>query len=282
MTAQTPLEAKQAIAQRFSKAAKTYEAAAFVQAEIGERLLERCLWIKNTPHYILNIGSATGRFTRALQALYPKAHILGIDTALGMCEMARHQSSQKWFKKTPSFLCADMESLPFKAKSFDLIVSNCTLEWSRALPTVASELKRVLKDKGTVLFTTVGPDTLKELAEITHTIDGHYHVNAFLDMHHVGDLFLKSGLSDPVMDKEMLTISYPSLLGMLKDIQHSGSSYVFKRVTPPFQGRQWLEALTKAYHPYQSPEGYLATIEIIYGYASKQSDKSIPTNIVMT
>jgi malonyl-CoA O-methyltransferase len=241
-----------------------------VQQEIGARLLERCQWLKEKPKRILNIGAATGRFTKALQTLYPEADIIGLDRSLKMCEIAKDLS-----------ICADMEMLPFKARTFDCIVSNCTLEWSRALPILALECKRVLKEGGTFLFTTLGPDTLNELAAATYEMDKQYHVNAFLDMHHIGDIFLKAGLEDTVVDRETLTVTYSKIERLLLDIKKSGSGHLFQTLKTPFRFKKGIKSLIQEYDRFKLTEGlYPATIEIIYGYAYKRVENLIPTDII--
>ncbi len=279
------MQDKVAIARTFSRAAKHYDEAAFVQKEIGQRLLERCQWLKAHPASILNLGSACGRFTQALQNVYPKAQIIGLDAAFGMSQVALKKLPKKTYKtflkKTPSFICADMEILPFRSHTFDLVVSNCTFEWSRALPSLFLELKRVLKDKGSLLFTTAGPDTLFELAHSAYSVDGQYHVNAFLDMHDIGDILLKAGWCDPVMDRELMTITYSSVQALLSDIKKSGSTYLFQKLNPSFQGKRWIAELIAEYDQFKIDNTmYPASVEIIYGYACKNT-KDIPTQIRM-
>jgi hypothetical protein len=53
------------------------------------------------------------------------------------------------------------------------------------------------------MFSTFGPDTLKELRQTFGKLDGHVHVNRFLDMHDIGDPF--GAASRPVMDAETIT-----------------------------------------------------------------------------
>lgn len=278
---QTDLVAKKAIAQHFSRVAAYYDEYAFIQQEIGTRLLERCQWLKTKPHRILNIGCASGRFTTLLQKYFPKAQIVGIDSAFDMCQTAANKPGEgfEWFKKKPTFVCADMETLPFVSKSFDCIISNCTFEWSRALPTLALECKRVLDDNGTLLFTTVGPDTLYELGQSLYQIDEIHRVNAFLDMHHIGDILLKAGLDAPVMDREPMTVMYSTIQKLLADIKNSGSGYIFQETQAPLS-KGSMQKLIQYYDALKTAEGYPATIEIIYGYAFKKADKLIGTKIV--
>ena len=272
MKPETPIHDKIAISKAFSRAAKHYDQYAFVQQEIGQRLLERCEWLKTKPNTILDLGSGTGTFTHELQALYPKADIIGLDRAMGMCEFAQKKYPSKFFKKTPNFIGGDMEVLPFRSNTFDLIISNCAFEWSRALPLIFADIKRLLKNEGVLLFTTMGPDTLYELATSAHAVDGLYHVNAFLDMHHIGDILLKSGLLDPVMDRETMTIAYTDINTLLLDIKKSGSGYLFQKANSSYQGKQWLKQLTQHYDDLQlKTNEYPATVEIIYGHAFKKS-----------
>lgn len=279
------MQDKKAIARTFSRAARHYDQAAFVQQEIGSRLLERCQWLKVKPQTILNLGSASGRFTDALQNLYPKAQIVGLDHAFAMCQIAYKKLPKKsyktFLKRHPLFICADMEILPFKSQCFDLIISNCTFEWSRSLPGLFLELKRVLKHKGNLLFTTAGPDTLFELAQSAYSIDEQHHVNAFLDMHDIGDMLLKAGWDDPVMDKELMSVNYLTVQALLSDIKKSGSGYLFQKSNILFKDKCWLEKLIQQYDQFKLNNNlYPASIEIIYGYACKNKvDLKIPTSV---
>jgi malonyl-CoA O-methyltransferase len=68
----------------------------------------------------------------------------------------------------------------------------------------------VLRPGGLLLFSTFGPDTLKELRAAWRAADGHTHVSRFIDMHDLGDALVRAGLGEPVMDMEHLTLTYPT------------------------------------------------------------------------
>ena len=155
----TMLQQKLAIARNFSKAAPTYDEAAVLQQEIGQRLLERLELIKLFPTTILDLGSGTGFFSQALSQKYPKAIVLNADIAEGMINVAKHTR----YSSAQFYVCADGDHLPIKSQSIDFVFSNCALHWFFAPQTVFNEIHRVLKPEGLLLFSTFGPDTLKEL-----------------------------------------------------------------------------------------------------------------------
>jgi malonyl-CoA O-methyltransferase len=262
----TTSQYKLAIARNFSRAAHTYDQAALLQQEIGHRLLERLRIIKFSPTTILDLGSGTGVFSKALSQNYPTAIVLNADIAEGMVNFAKrtyHAVDQR-------YLCADGDYLPIKSQSIDLVFSNCVLHWFLTPQTVFKEIHRVLKPEGLLLFSTFGPDTLKELKACFKMLDGTEHVNTFIDMHDIGDLILQEALLDPVMDMETITLTYKSLADLLQDLKRTGSHYVH-RSRIKRQGlftRARFNQLFTAYEKYKDKAQKLpATFEVIYGHA---------------
>jgi malonyl-CoA O-methyltransferase len=193
---------KHEVARAFSRAARSYDAAAVLQREVCGRMLERLDYIRLHPEKVLDAGCGTGWGTRQLAQRYPAAQVIGLDIAPGMLEVARDQSG--WWRKLfsgnqQSLLCADIEILPLAAGSVEMTWSNLTLQWCNDLPATFRELHRVLKTEGLLMFSTFGPDTLKELRAAFHNVDGYNHVNRFADMHDLGDMLMHGGFAEPVM-----------------------------------------------------------------------------------
>ncbi len=199
---------KTKIAAAFSSAANTYDQAAFVEQQIGSRLLERLHECKIQPHKILDLGCATGYFANQLQTLFPQAQITGIDLSFDILKFARTKNIPN-----TNFICSDAEQLPFANQQFDLVWSNCSFTPGNDLKLLFSEIARVLKPNGLLLFATFGPGTLVELG-----LD-----EAWLDMHILGDILLRERFKDPVVDMEQLSINYSSLQTLVNDLQQSGS-----------------------------------------------------------
>ena len=154
------------------------------------------------------------------------------------------------------------------AGSVDMVLSNLSLQWCNDLDRVMAELRRVLRPGGVLLFTTLGPDTLKELRASWSAVDGSCHVNAFLDMHDVGDTMLRAGLSDPVVDREDLILTYPDLHRLMRDLKGLGAHNVTagrpRGLTTPTRLRK-LAAICLI----GRQDGLPANYEVIYGHAWK-------------
>ena len=168
----------------FNKAATTYDKVAVLQREVSERLIERLDIIKAVPETILDVGCGTGDSAIKLSKIYKRADIVGLDFAEQMLKVAENKQSwtQRLFNSDIKFVCADVEKLPFQENSFDFVFSNLTLQWCTNLDTTFSELNRILKPGGLLFFSSLGPDTLKELRQSWKSIDHNQHVHHFPQM----------------------------------------------------------------------------------------------------
>lgn len=257
------------VADRFNKAASHYDRHALVQYEIGHRLLKRLDCLVSRPHYILDIGSGTGRLTQILQARFPRSIVVGLDLADAMVRQALQASHSE---RDLFYVCANMHSLPFRDQSFDLIFSNFTLQWGNDLSHIFTECKRVLSPTGMLFFTTLGPDTLCELRQSFKAIDGFQHIHPFYDLHDIGDMLFNCGFQDPVVDKENISVCYDSVFSLLKDIKHAGSTNFSSSKKSGFTTPNLLRKLQSVYEQYKDPMNrYPATYEIIYGHALSPS-----------
>jgi malonyl-CoA O-methyltransferase len=212
---------KRRVRERFDRAAAHYDAAAVLQREVCDRLLERLALIRLQPHCILDAGAGTGYGARGLRARYPRTRLVALDVAPAMLMRVRRHAG--WFRQ-PRLVAGDIESLPFRDGSFDLVFSNLTLQWCNSLDRVLWELRRVLSPGGLLLFTTFGPDTLKELRAAWGEASDDVHVNAFVDMHDIGDAMVRAGFADPVMDAERLTVTYADMHRLLRDLKAVGAA----------------------------------------------------------
>lgn len=267
------------IAHRFGNAAKTYDTHAVFQQEIAKRLLDRLNWFKINPKLILDIGSGTGLITQQLKQRYPHAEIIGVDFAHKMNLYALNAYKKKWWQSARHhFITGDAHLLPFKPHQFDLVISNCALQWCNPV-TFFQEVKKSLKPEGLFLFATLGPDTLAELRQSFLTINRPYQVHPFIDMHHLGDRLNHSGLIDAVMDRENLQFTYTSLMQLCQDLKQTGANNIHsERARNLMTRNQWQQVEKYYLQNFESENKQLrATIEVIYGHAFHP--KRIPTHI---
>ncbi len=248
----------------FSRAAERYDEVAVLQREIGQRMIERLQVCRLQPERILDVGCGTGMATRELMNRYPRAQMLALDFALPMLLQTRRRGS--WWRK-PRCIGGDLEQLPLADCSIDLIYSNAAIQWSNDLDHTFSEFRRVMRPGGLLMFTTFGPDTLKELRQAWAMVDGSAHVSGFLDMHDVGDALMRAGFSDPVMDVDRMCLTYQSVDGLMRDLKVLGAHNVSQGRRRGLTGKGRLQRMRQAYEQFRRDGVLPASYEVVYGHA---------------
>ncbi|WP_321815866.1 MULTISPECIES: methyltransferase domain-containing protein [unclassified Paraburkholderia] len=287
----------------FDRRAAAFDEVAFLPREIAERMRERLEYIKVSPSSVLDLGCGPGDDLPKLRERFPEAPVFGADLSLAMLERARaHDANDTSWRRFlpasigralgsrgPRFAQADFAALPFAHEAFELLWSNLALHWHPRPDLVFGEWQRVLKVNGLLMFSTLGPDTLKELrgayaeVEAAHGVPTQPHVIDFVDMHDLGDMLVENGFEIPVMDQETLTVTYKTPEKLLADVRRWGA-YPFARAfdaaegehTPPAGGpsKRLYRALLAALEARRLKDGPNAgtiplTFEIIYGHAWK-------------
>jgi malonyl-CoA O-methyltransferase len=265
--AEVPALDKRRMRASFEHAADTYDAVAVLQREIADRLLARLEVVRLKPRVILDIGCGTGYDVRQLAKRYPRARLLGLDIAETMARRAQRKSGL-WNRMTGrcAFACGDAERLPLASDSVDMIVSNLTLQWCNP-QAVFAEVGRLLRPGGLLMFSSFGPDTLRELRAAWHAVDTTPHVHGFIDMHDIGDMLVHAGFADPVMDMEQLTLTYADVTDVLRDIKQLGAHNVAVSRARGLTGKTRFARFREAYES-QARDGKIpATYEVVYGHA---------------
>ncbi len=268
---------KRAVRRSFERAARTYDRNSVLQCEVGLRLLKHLDPMTLTPKRVVDIGCGTGMFFPKLEKRFPGADLVGVDLAHPMLAVARKRTP--WLKrafnlKHPRLVCADGERLPLASSSAQVVFSNLALQWMRP-EVVFAEAARTLDVGGLLIFSTFGPDTLKELRESFAKVDGHQHVNKFIDMHDLGDELVHAGFADPVMEMEIITLEYASVEKVARDLKAIGAHNSLPGRPRGLSGRgRWQQVI--AHYDSLRRNGVLpATYEVVYGHAWKVAPKRI-------
>jgi malonyl-CoA O-methyltransferase len=246
---------ERAARRRFERAARTYAHAARLEAEVAARMRERLDYVKLAPRRILDAGSGPARDAPALAGRYRGAQIIALDYALAMLPRPR-----RWFRGNALALCGDITRLPLAPQSVELVWCNMALHWLNEPLAAFGEFARVLAPEGLLMFSTLGPDTLKELRAAA----GAARVHAFIDMHDLGDMLIAAGYSSPVMDMELVRMQYRAGAKLLEDLRSSGQSNARADRPRGLAGHRFLEAFRAA--------PLSATFEVVYGHAWRRAD----------
>lgn len=268
---------KQRIQRHFDAKAIRYESSAVLQRNVCEELLQRLDLTTLKPSVILDAGCGTGWGTQGLLKKYSRAKIISLDLSPQMLRQTKTKGG--WFRK-PKLVCADAEDIPLEDESVDLVYSNLMLQWCDYRK-VFAEFKRILKPDGLLMFSTFGPDTLKELKQSWAQVDDHAHVNEFTDMHDLGDELIHAGLAEPVMDMDMMTLLYDEPVSVMADLRAIGANTALNNqnksaerglVTPAK-----LKRVIEFYETFRSDGKVPASYEVIFGHAwkTRQREKKI-------
>ncbi len=253
--------------ERFARAAASYDEAAVLARETGQRMAQRLDYVKLAPRSVADIGCATGDGIRELQRRYPAALPLALDFARPMLLEVRARASL-WNRvsgRAPRLVNADVRRLPLADASLGLAWSNLMLHWLDDPLPALRELHRVLEVGGLLMFAMLGPDTLKELRAA-----GAATLRRFHDMHDIGDMLVAAGFAETVMDMEMVEFAYASPRGLLRDQRLLG-------VRDGLLGEMGFREARRVLRAWEAQrrEGRLpATFEVVYGHAWKPEPKA--------
>ncbi|MFT7414524.1 MAG: malonyl-CoA O-methyltransferase [Methylophagaceae bacterium] len=264
---------KNLVARSFSHAAAHYDDVAVLQRQTGDELLDRLSLVTLQPKRILDLGVGTGRNLTLLAKRYPTAQLLALDIAPAMLQQARqryHKASglKRWlpYAKTPHYLAGDAEQIPLADNSVDLVFANLALQWCDPRISFA-EIQRILRPDGLLMFTTLGPDTLRELRQSWAEVDNYPHVNMFYDMHDVGEAMMAAGLAGPVLDTDRYTLTYDSAMALMKDLKVLGARNVNSGRRRGLTGKDTIKQVADAYELFRRDDLLPATYEVVYGHA---------------
>ena len=266
------------VRRRAGRAAADYASVDTLAREISRRMGERLDYIRIEPRRILDLGCGPGADLPGFAQRYPGVPRLAIDSSPAMLAQARGDTGLlkrllRFGKPAePDFVCADATALPLARGSVSFAWSNLMLQWLHDPLPALKEIHRVLEVGGMLMFSTLGPDTLKELRAALPPSDAE-HLHRFIDMHDLGDALVGAGFSDPVMDMEMLTVTYTSLDDLLHDLRASGSANA--AVTRPrgLVGKGHWQKLRANYEQLRRDGRLPATVEVVYGHAWKAAPK---------
>lgn len=222
----------------FSKAARRYDGFADLQKDIAVELCKDYIVPLSSHQFplsrILDIGCGTGFLTNELRCALPDASIIGCDISPFMTKVAKDKIDKSNDSKKVHFISGDGAILSYKPDVFDMVTSNLTYQWVSDMQASFSEAKRVLRLGGVLVFSTIGPDTFKELRlcynnvlEITKK-NGLPPFIEFMDIQILISLLEGAGFKNISVVNKTIIKNYRDMWSLLKTIKSIGAGNPFK------------------------------------------------------
>lgn len=260
---------RKAVKRSFSRAASTYDMSSGFQDETSEEVsrLFSALMAETGPARrkeppVLDAGCGTGTLMGLIKSYLPGARVYGSDLSVEMLNRARG----KLKGLLSGLIASDCEALPFAESSFNGVVSSLTFQWVQDLRGAFSEACRVLRPDGLLVFSTLGPGTLKEVGECYPAYQGA----GFRGSDEVERTLLESGLQTLSIERRVVKRRYGSFMELLETLKHIGASPPLGRGKGLSPGRALKEAGRLYAERFPSAEGGVeASYELIIAAARK-------------
>jgi malonyl-CoA O-methyltransferase len=261
MRAELALPEEASTQRAFGRASRMFELGSVVHDYARDVLLGNLRYFDVEPKVIVDLGSGTGRGLTALSKGFPDARIVGIDASLPMCRAATNATTASTGAQV---LVGRAEEAPICSGSADLVIANLVLPWCRP-ERLFADVARTLSPRGAFLFSSVGPDTLREVRRAWTAVDSAIHVHAAIDMHDLGDLAARAGLSEPVMSNDRLTLTYGDVRALVHDLRACGGTNVAAGRRKTLTGiRRW-NAFEQALAG--DVRRFAVSVELVFGHA---------------
>jgi len=247
------------------------DAPPWLHTEVAKRMSERLQIIRLQPARIIDWWSFLGASGSLLAEAYPQAHRTLVEPNGALAQRSKDAQHAAWWspkrwRKGAVDVKLDTDDLGEPAQ---LLWSNMTLHAVKDPPALMDRWQKVLSPEGFVMFSCLGPDTLRELRAIYARLGWGDATPAFVDMHDLGDMLVHAGFADPVMDQETITLSWATPKAMLEELRSLGGNVApgrFRGLRTPL----WQACLERELQASAGPDGRIAMrFEVAYGHAFK-------------
>ena len=246
----------------------------WLHEEVARRMEERLQWIVREPARWLHWSPLQGgrEVHEQLVRRYPKAQGFVLQSSSAQVQMARDQLQQAWW--TPARWLKPDTQFSMPDEPVDMLWANMALHMEADPQALIKRWHETLAVDGFLMFSCLGPDTLRELRRVYAQLDWPAPSHEFTDMHDWGDMLVQAGFAEPVMDMETISLTYSSAESLLTDLRALGRNLHTDRF-PALRGRNWRKTLCESIErELLGPDGRLElTFEVVYGHAFKPAPR---------
>ena len=249
--------------------------APWLHAEVARRMAQRLEVIRLRPQVILDWWGFLGAGAEPLDRAYPQARRIVIEPNAALVERSLSAARRPWWSASHwgakrVGVLADTGELP---AGVQLVWANMMLHAVVDPPALFERWERVLGAEGFVMFSCLGPGTLRELRALYARLGWATPAADFVDMHDLGDMLVQAGFADPVMDQETLTLRWDSAPALLAELHALGGNTAPARM-PGLRTPRWRARLLHELDALAGADGKLGlSFEIAYGHAFKAAPR---------
>jgi len=242
----------------------------WLHEEVARRMAERLEWIRRSPKAWADWEPVRGGLEgHALVAQrYPQARSYVVESQPARAAAARAALDKPWWKRLGGAPALEFGVPP--AGSVEMLWANMQLHMAAQPQALMAQWQQALAVDGFLMFSCLGPDTLRELRPVYAAAGWPPPAHDFTDMHDWGDMLVAGGFAEPVMDMERITLAFDTPARLLQELRELGANLHPGRF-PGLRGRGWRAQLERLLDEHLcGADGRLAlTFEIIYGHALK-------------
>jgi malonyl-CoA O-methyltransferase len=262
--------------ERVSARSSTLQAP-WLHEEVGGRMQERLQWIKKAPTAWAHWAPVQGGLQthQKIAAQYPNSPCYLLESHINRAQAAIESVAKPWWNPARWQGAAARPGLPADG-AVQLVWANMLLHTQADPLALIQQWQRALAVDGFLMFSCLGPDTVRELQGLYHALGLGPCSHTFTDMHDWGDMLVQSGFAEPVMDMERIVLSFATPERALQELRGLGRNLHPQRFAG-LRGRGYrtrLEAAMREQMGTGSGDGSIRlTFEIIYGHAFKPSPR---------
>ena len=262
------------IAKRRMRAKTNFPKHDFLFRWSKEQLSERLLDVTRNFPDVLQLGSR-GSFVRREQ--------LKLGENIITCDLCPVPVGDVTLPDDYTYVQSSEEFLPIAPQSMDLVVSNLNLHSVNDLPGALLQIRKALKDDGLFLASMLGGETLYELREAMAVTEMDMfgsptpRVFPFADKPQMGGLLTRCGFALPVIDSDIITVTYDNIFKLMEDVRGMGESNSIVKRSKQTPGKEFFMRLAEYYQDrYSDEDGRIkASFEVIFllGWAPDESQQ---------
>ena len=269
------------ISAAFHQKAVEYDQHVLVQKRVVAQLTGSVeLHLNRAPEHILDVGTGTGALLERLHFSHPDARLTGVDIAFNMCL----RTLQK-LGNACHVVNGDAASLPFRAETFDLVVSASALQWVGNLSAALHELRRVVRPDGNICLAFFCHGTLAELQHCFRdsvsrcSAGGSQRMSRLHSFWTVDDV--KSIVNSMDFERVVVTVEtevdwYDDLHSLLRSIKNIGAGTVSGGSGSGLGWRRILQEASQLYQERYGQAGRIpATYKVLYLSARTSSQSHV-------